>query len=136
MAWSNKHSSVTEVVHGDKPYGNYWEEIPDRPSAYHHLTRNEDGTFAAWVPDERAATNTPIDSQIVAIEREQMAPRFVREGFLGVILKLYMNANPDLTQMQALSNLTNEAHQDYNVGFTRLLALDNQIRALRAQRLP
>lgn len=62
--WLNTLSPTDQPVNGDKPYGNYWQAIVDRPSAYHKW----DGS--AWVLDQaaadadtaRAARHTELDA--------------------------------------------------------------------------
>lgn len=72
-------------------------------------------------------------AQIRQLEQRELAPRFSREGILGLILKAYISDNPLLSVSEAVSNLTNQQHADYNTGFAKLKALDDAIKALRAQ---
>lgn len=87
--------------------------------------------------------NAVIDTQIKAIEVRELAPRFSRESTLASIVKDHLRDYYDLKPkdatkaqvVQAVSDLTNQQHPAYSQGFVRLKALDDQIKALRAQRL-
>jgi len=95
------------------------------------------------LPDDHAevvafltpTVNAVIDGQIRAIELREIAPRFSREAILVGILKDYMR-DYGVDAATGLSDLTTVGGPRYNAGFTRLKALDDQIRALRAQRQP
>lgn len=78
-------------------------------------------------------TRASVQAQINALEATQIAPRFSREGILGLILSNYMGKNATLTQAQAVANLTTSTHPDYNVGYARLKVFDDAIVALRVK---
>lgn len=104
---------------------------PPRPSSDHEW----DGV--AWaVPAERAATvhNAVIDTQIRAIEVRELAPRYSREAILVGIVKDHMR-DYSVTGATAIAELTTVGGPRFNAGFTKLKALDDQIKTLRAQRL-
>lgn len=81
------------------------------------------------------SVNAEIDAQIRAIEFRELAPRFNREATLVMLAKFYM-AEKSVDFATAVSQMTTVGHAGYNSGFTKLKALDDQIRVLRAQRLP
>jgi len=84
---------------------------------------------------EKAEHNAGIDAQIAAIEAANLAPRFSREAILIGILKDHMR-DFSVDAATALAQLTTVGGARYNAGFVRLKGLDDQIKALRAQRLP
>ena len=84
---------------------------------------------------ERVEQNAGIDAQIAAIEAANLAPRFSREAILIGILKDHMR-DFSVDAATALAQLTTVGGARYNAGFVRLKGLDDQIKALRAQRLP
>ena len=84
---------------------------------------------------ERVEQNAGIDAQIAAIEAANLAPRFSREAILIGILKDHMR-DFSVDVATAIAELTTANGPRYNHGFTKLKALDDQIKALRAQRLP
>lgn len=64
MTWINIVSN--EIVCGDRPYGMYWAEIPDRPSELHVWNG------AAWVIDpakQAAADRLSTDNAELAVAR-------------------------------------------------------------------
>lgn len=79
--------------------------------------------------------NAAIDSQIAAIEAREMAPRFSREAVLIGIVKDHMR-DYSVDAATAISELTTVGGQRFSHGFAKLKALDDQIKALRAQRQP
>lgn len=81
----------------------------------------------------KAEHNSGIDAQIKAIESRELLPRAAREAILVGIAKDYIRDNT-VTFPEALVALTTAGGPGYNAGFTKLYALDNQIKALRAQR--
>lgn len=97
------------------------EELPD----------NDPQVLAMMAPPVNAA----IDAQIRSIEQRELAPRYSREAILVGILKDHMR-DFSLTAAAALAELTTVGGPHYNAGFTKLKALDDQIKALRAQRQP
>ena len=84
---------------------------------------------------ERVEHNAGIDAQIASIEAANLAPRFSREAILIGILKDHMR-DFSVDAATALAQLTTVGGARYNAGFVRLKGLDDQIKALRAQRLP
>lgn len=74
-----------------------------------------------------------ITAQIVSLEVQQLAPRFSREYDLGSAAQLYVLLHPGTTLPQALANLVNPQHPDYNIGLAKLKAFDDSIVALRAK---
>lgn len=84
---------------------------------------------------EKAGHNAAIDAQITAHEQRELAPRFNREATLVMLAKFYM-AEKSVDFATAVSQMTTVGHAGYNAGFTKLKALDDTIRALRAQRQP
>lgn len=79
--------------------------------------------------------NAGIDRQIAAVEAANLAPRFSREAILVGIVKDHMR-DYSVNSATAIAELTTVGGPRFNAGFVRLKALDDQIKALRAQRLP
>lgn len=50
MPWHNRRNAEQEVHNGDKPYGNYWEQIPDCSDDGQQYvasrTQNPDGSWS------------------------------------------------------------------------------------------
>lgn len=149
MAWHNRHSNAAEIINGDKPYGSYWEEIPDQPSPFHRPTREQqpDGSwsFTGWVLDEKAAHNAPIDAEIQRLEQETPhTHRGLREGLYAIVLLADL-INERLAAIEA-NIRTIPGHEAFdagrlpdlkqNAGAVKIKTVDDAIRALRAQRLP
>lgn len=112
--------------------GGGFTAIPARPSRFHERQGNQ------WVlPQDKVseAHNAPLNAQIAELEALNMAPRFSREAILVGILKDHMR-DYGVSSSVALSELTSVGGPRYNAGFVKLYALDNQIKAIRAQRLP
>lgn len=82
---------------------------------------------------EKAEHNSGIDAQISGIETANLAPRFSREAILIGIVKDQMR-DFSVNAATAISELTTVGGPRFNAGFTKLKALDDQIKALRAQR--
>lgn len=117
------------------------------------VRKHADGTFSAdlenGTPEQYAQAqaiidgfdaakeehNADIDAQIRVHEHRELAPRYSREAILVGILKDHMR-DFSLNAATALEELTTVGGPRYNAGFTKLKALDDQIKALRAQRLP
>ena len=77
--------------------------------------------------------NAAVDAQIRGHEQRELAPRYSREAILVGILKDHMR-DFSVTAATAIAELTTVGGPRYNAGFTKLKALDDQIKALRAQR--
>ena len=112
---------------GSGPYIAYWDEAKLGPRP----TQEElDAVDVAKIEH-----NAGIDRQIAAVEAANLAPRFSREAILIGILKDHMR-DFSVDAATALAQLTTVGGPRFNAGFVRLKALDDQIKALRAQRLP
>lgn len=85
-------------------------------------------------PPPPSAPNAAIDAQIRALELQQLLPRVTREVHLAVVVKDYMRER-GVTAATAIAQLTDPAHAGYNLGFTKLKAFDDRIKALREQRV-
>ena len=90
---------------------------------------------AAWAAGAAARHTANIDEQIATIERREILPRASREAILVGIVKDHMR-DFSVDVATAIAELTTANGPRYNHGFTKLKALDDQIKALRAQRLP
>lgn len=75
------------------------------------------------------ATNTPLDQQIDALERQQLLPRITRDMHKMATLKAAEELG--ITEAQLLD----EHSPHYSPGYARFHAFDSQIAALRAQRI-
>jgi hypothetical protein len=112
---------------GTGPYIAHWDEAKLGPRP----TQEElDAVDVAKIEH-----NAGIDAQIAAHEQRELAPRFNREATLVMLAKFYM-AEKSVDFATAVSQMTTVGHAGYNAGFTKLKALDDTIRALRAQRQP
>jgi len=112
---------------GSGPYIAHWDEAKLGPRP----TQEElDSVDVAKIEH-----NAGIDRQIAAVEAANLAPRFSREAILIGILKDHMR-DFSVDAATALAQLTTVGGARYNAGFVRLKGLDDQIKALRAQRLP
>lgn len=78
--------------------------------------------------------NAAIDAQIRTLELQQLLPRVTREVHLGVVVKDYMRDH-GVDLATAIAQLTDPQHAGYNLGFTKLKAFDDRIKALREQRV-
>lgn len=112
---------------GAGPYLKHWDEAKLGPRPTQEEIDAADG--------EKLAHNAGLDAQIAAHEKRELAPRFNREATLVMLAKFYM-AEKSVDFATAVSQMTTVGHAGYNSGFTKLKALDDQIRVLRAQRLP
>lgn len=112
---------------GSGPYIAHWDEAKLGPRP----TQEElDAVDVAKIEH-----NAAIDAQIAAHEKRELAPRFNREATLVMLAKFYM-AEKSVDFATAVSQMTAVGNAGYNAGFSKLKALDDQIRALRAQRQP
>lgn len=112
---------------GAGPYLKHWDEEKLGPRPTQEEIDAADG--------EKLAHNATIDAQIAAHEKRELAPRFNREATLVMLAKFYM-AEKSVDFATAVSQMTAVGNAGYNAGFSKLKALDDQIRALRAQRQP
>lgn len=129
--------------------GNYYEgdrahaldiEVPTRPSP-EHVWKND-----VWFIDPKVGNNKPIDAEIAALEAAApISHRTLRDVFLAMAEENRIQR----AQIEALVNVirgSNPALAGFDVervpelakgdGMKRVRALDDAIRALRAQRLP
>jgi hypothetical protein len=85
-------------------------------------------TEVELTPEEIAAMQQAVDAKAVAaaeikrLETENMMPRLAREFMLSVYAKEAADAGITLAQLEVA-----------NIGYRKLKALDDQIKALRAQ---
>lgn len=99
----------------------------------HYLSDQEVAEAQARTQEE-IRSNIAIDTRIRDLEAGQLLPRVTREVHLAVVVKDYMRER-GVTAATAIAQLTDPAHAGYNLGFTKLKAFDDQIKALRAQRV-
>lgn len=112
---------------GAGPYIAHWDKAKLGPQP--------DAATLRAVDVAKIQHNGGLDGQIAAIERKELLPRAAREAILVGIAKDYMRDN-SVAFPEAVAALTTVGGPGYNAGFTKLYALDNQIKALRAQRQP
>lgn len=94
MTWLNTLN--LEVTTGDKPYGNYWIAVSERPSPFHNATLNADGAFAGWVLDSTKALNAARES--VDRKAEQVRLRYVPQP---MVVPEYQEAESEASSFKA-----------------------------------
>lgn len=69
MTWINT-LDPSDVIEGDKPYGDYWVQAPERPGPYHTPKLDADGVFVEWVaaPDAAATMKRVTRAAITSTE--------------------------------------------------------------------
>lgn len=98
-------------------------------------TPEEEAAHAAAVAANEAAANSPaahnarIDAQIDALERQALLPRITRDMHRMATLK----AAAELGITEA--DLLNKDSPHYSPGYAKFKAFDDQLAALRAQRV-
>lgn len=127
MTWVNQHD-FNEFCDGDKPYGNYWIEAPQRPSPLHVWDGEQ------WVADRKALHNAPIDESIDAIEQQQpFTQRMFREWLLAELLQAGLPAAfLDPTQ---IIDATTTAWKSLTFGAKAAVMQERAVRQLRDKRL-
>lgn len=118
---------VQDNSDGNGPYIAQWDEAKLGPQP--------DAATLQATDVVKIQHNGGLDRQIKVIESRELLPRAAREAILVGIAKDYMRDN-SVTFPQAVAALTTAGGPGYNAGFTKLYALDNQIKALRQQRQP
>lgn len=76
MAWLNTVDN--SVSFGDKPYGSFWQAIPDAPDSLSKWDINQN----AWVPDANKVANVTLDNQnvtdLAAITVDNQIQNFIK----------------------------------------------------------
>ena len=97
---------------------------------YNELT---DAPYAQWTlksPEQlKSITSSKAQNQINALELQQLLPRVTREYLMSLFIKTAADAG--ITPQQLLDPTPGNTH--YAPGFAKVVAFDNQIKALRSQ---